>query len=125
MTQIQSLAAFSPEALGELVLWLQPWFTSGTPDSTSNYEAGLGPTITAVTSITPTNQVHVITGATTVQSILGGAPGELLTLIIPTGQTLTLGGSGNIINSTSTFSANHAITFVLDGAGGKWHLTNG
>lgn len=26
MTQIESLAAFSPQALNELVLWLQPWF---------------------------------------------------------------------------------------------------
>lgn len=30
MTQIESLAAFSPEALGELALWLQPFFFNTT-----------------------------------------------------------------------------------------------
>lgn len=81
---------------------------------------GVGPDIAASDTITPTNQIHHVTGNTTVHTIttpIGVQPGEMLVLIFD-GPGNGLGNKGNINASLSVPTAKTKAILFWDG--GKW-----
>lgn len=84
---------------------------------------GFGSDLTAASTITITNNCHRVTGATTINSISGGVTGDIVTLLVMNGQTMTLSGAGNIFSTGSgsnrTVGGNIAITLVLNG---NWYV---
>lgn len=85
----------------------------------SIFSSGKGADLASATMITPTNDLHKVTGVTTVQTVTaptGILPGQILVLI-PKG-IFAIGTSGNVIIGVTTV-VNKLLILVWDGS--KWN----
>lgn len=83
-------------------------------------------TVASATSITAKSDVVLVTGTTTVQTIIpnfGGGFGGFL-ILIPTAGTVILGTSGNILVGISAV-INRAVFMVYVRSLGKWVINSG
>lgn len=110
----QVLTADSAQTLG--VKWAAA--STGNP-----LAAGQGSDLVAASTITVTNQIHRVSGATQIQTIAGAANGALVTLI-SIGGAVTYNANANIWSNNAgtprAVPANTAVTFVYDATSGHW-----
>lgn len=87
--------------------------------------AGRGADLAAAGTIAITNQVHRVTGATTINTINGFADGAVLMLIAYGGTGINIGSGGNIAATaalgTRAVPDHAAVTLVYDTVTG-WHV---